>query len=136
MILVKLIVRKNKEVKKLKSIRFTIAQLNNFRLFVKTPRIVKVPEEANVVDLILLLDQEYHTMILNDGKDHAIDFLDAKIKSLLQLLWNPMEEKFYDDVGIKARTAPPESEALPIELDWRYVLPNNSWIVLTPDAGC
>jgi len=47
-----------------------------------------------------------------------------------------MDEKFYDDVGIEARTAPPDSEPLPIELDWRYVIPHDSWIVLTPDAGC
>jgi hypothetical protein len=82
------------------------------------------------------LDQEYQKKISGDNSDHSLVFLDGKIKTLMQLLWNPNDQRFYDDVGVEARTAPPESNSFPIETDWRTNIPDGAWIVLTPDAGC
>lgn len=120
----------------MKTIRFTIGQLRHFRKIVQTPREMTVPDSATVLDIIALLDQEYAQKIQNDGNDHKLDFMDERMQTLLQLLWNPIEQRFYDDVGVEARTAPPASDSLPIESEWNLNIPDGSWIVLTPDAGC
>lgn len=99
---------------------------------------MEVADNATFLDLVAALDGEYQSAILGDNNPHTLDFMDKKILSLLQILWNPTTQQFYSDVGIEARTAPPESASIPIELPsgWQLSLPDNAWVMLTPDAGC
>jgi len=120
----------------MKKIRITIGLLEQFRKYVGNPREMKVPDTATVLDLIALLDQEYVQKTQNDNNDHRADFMDEDLQTLMQLLWDPTTQRFYDDVGIEARTAPPASDALPIETEWNLIIPDGSWLVLTPNAGC
>jgi hypothetical protein len=119
-----------------KSVRIGIMQMPDFREIVKTPRNIKISDDAKVLDILALLDQEYSQKIGFHRKDRPKDFKDDRICSLLQLLWDPVKQNFYDDVAVEARTAPPESEPLPIEQDWRTPIPDGSWIILAPDSGC
>jgi hypothetical protein len=97
-----------------------------------------VVDDATFLDLLAELDREYQRVIQSDGETHDMDFMDGKILSLLQLLWNPATRQFYSDVGVEARTAPPESDSIPMEqpTGWKMSLPDQSWVILTPDAGC
>jgi hypothetical protein len=127
---------KNGQENNMKTIRFTIGQLSHFRPIVKTPREIPISDSTNVLDIIAMLDQEFQHKTSGDGIDHSEVFLDGKIKTLMQLLWNPNDQRFYDDVGVEARTAPPESNSIRIDTNWKTPISDGAWIVLTPDAGC
>ena len=121
----------------MKSVRISIMQLSYFREVVKTPRITEINDSDTIIDIIYNLDKEYYNHINpQDRKNRPNDFLDERMDSLLQLLWDPESCKFYDDVAVEARTASPESKSIPIENDWKEIIPNEAWIVLTPNAGC
>jgi hypothetical protein len=120
-------------------LRITIGQLSNFTKYAHTPRNIDTPNTHNIIDLISMLDEEYFENISKENnplKDHSMDLLDPKLKSLLHLLWNPITQEFYEDVSVEARTAPPESNNIPIEQNPFLKLPADSWYVLVPDAGC
>ena len=107
-----------------------------FREYVKTPRWFDLPGPTTILDLIMILDRDYWESVGTNRSGKESVFMDAKIWSLMQMLWNPETGKFYEDVGIEARTAAPESEMIPIDTDVQINIPSESWIVLTPDAGC
>ncbi|MHA1720256.1 MAG: hypothetical protein ACTSWX_10440 [Promethearchaeota archaeon] len=100
------------------------------------PQKLELPVGTNIVDIIGLLDNMYYERIKNDDKSHNMDFLDKKVHSILQLLWNPENGEFYEDVGIELITPTQTEDVIPIEKDWCVKIPDQAWIVLTPDAGC
>jgi hypothetical protein len=121
----------------MKSIRIAIMNLSYFREVVKTPRYIEVPDDANILDILYMLDMEYWEKM--KGVPHSkrkMHFYDDKIHFLMQLLWDPNNLRFCEDVGIDTWYDPPTDESIPIEKDWKINLPPNSRIVLTPDAGC
>ncbi|WP_371802281.1 hypothetical protein [Candidatus Lokiarchaeum ossiferum] len=119
----------------MKDVNVTIS-LHTFRRVVKMPRIMSLRDEAHIIDIIATLDQEFHEKTKEDGKPHTMDFQDKKVISLLQMLWNPIKKQFYSDVGIEARTPFPDLKALPVDTDWKFSLPNNANLILTPDPMC
>lgn len=121
----------------MKKIRIGIMNLSNFRDVVKTPRFIDIPDDANIIDVIHILDQEYWEKMRGvPNKQRKLHFYDEDIHFLMQLLWNPKEERFCEDVGIDTFTDPPSDQVIPIESDWKFILPPDSRIILTPDAGC
>ncbi len=119
----------------MKDVNVTIS-LHTFRKVVKMPRVMSLPDDAHIIDIISTLDQEFHEKTRNDGPAHTMDFQDKKVKSLLQMLWNPKEEKFYNDVGIEARTPFPDLKALPVDTNWKFSIPSGANLILTPDPMC
>ncbi len=120
-----------------KTVRIVIAQLRRFRKILKTPIEMKLPPEGTILDIIGNLDREYQQLIKEDGLNHVEDFLDDRIYSLMQLLWNPATAEFYEDVGVECRTNPDlGSDSVPIEVNPFISLGDGDWAVLTPDAGC
>ena len=113
-----------------------IVQLHTIRQIIKMPQNLTFPDGTNVIDIIAYLDDLYQNLIKDDTKPHAMDFLEKKVRSILQLLWNPETEQFYEDVGLEARLPSQTAEPIPIEKNWRVEIPDQAWVVLTPDAGC
>ena len=113
-----------------------IIQLSAIRPIIKMPQNLQFPDGTNVIDIIGYLDDKYQKLIENDNKSHAMDFLEKKVRSILHLLWNPKTEQFYEDVGLEARLPSQNGETVPIEKNWRVEIPDQTWLVLTPDAGC
>ena len=113
-----------------------IVQLTTIRPIIKMPQNLKFPDGTNVIDIIGYLDEKYQKLIANDTKPHAMDFMEKKVRSILQLLWNPETEQFYEDVGLEARLPSQTGDTVPIEKNWRVEIPDQTWLVLTPDAGC
>jgi hypothetical protein len=120
---------------KLITVNVTISW-HSLRRYVNMPQVFQVPPQINILDLICQMDKLYFENRKTSSRSHALDFMDRKIKSALQMLWNPETRQFYDDVGVECRTPPPESEATPVEKDWRTPIKDNSWIVLMPSAQC
>ena len=121
------------------TIRITIPHLRYFRKFAKTPRNILWKDRLHIIKILSDLDKEfienYNPNAANNPTPQEI-FLDGKIWSVLQLLWNSKTKKFYDDVGVEAREHPPESENIPIELNPFTPIPPGSFLILTPDSGC
>ena len=111
-------------------------QLHTIRPIIKMPLELKLPEGTNIVDIIAKFDEIYQNAIKDDNRFHNMDFLDKKVHSILQLLWNPKTEQFYEDVGLEAMIPSQTGDSIPIEKDWRVEIPDQAWVVLTPDAGC
>jgi hypothetical protein len=121
----------------MKSVRIAIMNLHYFREVVKTPRFCELPDDATIIDLLIGLDREYWEKMRGIPTSvRKLHFYDERIQFLLQLLWDPETQRFYDDVGIDTWTDPPDDRGIPIESNWQVVLPPNSRIVLTPNAGC
>ena len=99
---------------KLKTIRYTILNLKKFENIIKTPREINLPDDANIIDFILELDKCYFKEIKEKKNDGLEGFHDDYIRSLLQLMWNPQRLKFYEDVGLGARSPAPKYKYLPV----------------------
>lgn len=106
------------------------------RRYVKLPQNLKIDAGSTIVDLIYLIDKQYFENRKNSTRSHALDFMDRKIKSALQMLWNSETGKFYGDVGIECRLTTDSSKSAPIEENWQTPIPNNSYTILIPDAQC
>ena len=109
---------------------------HSLRKYVKMPQTFEITPQTNVIDIIYRIDKQYFENRSGSTRSHDLDFMDRRIKSSLQLLWNSDTGRFYGDVGVECRTPPPDSLSAPIETDWRTPIPEGSWIILTPDAGC
>lgn len=119
----------------MKSVRISIIAPSQFRKMVKTPRDQVLSDDATIIDLISQLDQEYFPQVITHPEDFKTVFYDDRILSLLQLIWDPRTQRFYEDVNLEARSAAPESNNIPIEKQWNTNLPNGSWIVIIPEIG-
>lgn len=111
-------------------------QLHTIRPIIKMPQHLILPDGTNVIDIIAHLDDMYQNLIKDDNKQHAMDFLEKKNLSILQLLWNPETELFHEDVGLEAMIPSQTGDTIPIEKNWRVEIPDQAWVVLTPDTGC
>ncbi len=108
-----------------------------FRSTLRIPRKMTSDPPRSILDLIAECDLEYRDLMQRNGKKIPPNaFMDSKIQTALQLLWNPDQEVFYDDVGVEARQNNAESTSIPIDTDPYMFLPDDCWVVLTPDAGC
>jgi hypothetical protein len=119
-----------------KKIKISIGQLGKFKEIINTPKTYLVHDRSNIIELIALLDQDFQNVSIPTEITKNPIFLYKEVTFLLQLLWNPELERFYNDVGVEARTSFPESKAIPIDTNWRMNIPDGSWIILTPDATC
>lgn len=106
----------------------TLVVLHDKILKITNKFTVEIPDNGNVIDAIAAADIKLKETLGN--KPFPIKILN----NLLQLLWNPKSGEFYVDLGVDARDA--NNEWLPIADDPFYILPNDSRIFLTPDAGC
>ncbi|MHA1583686.1 MAG: hypothetical protein ACTSWL_00400 [Promethearchaeota archaeon] len=117
----------------IKSIKANIG-VHGYRNHIKLPMMLSCSDDANILDIIGMLDKMYYEQVIQEGKQGSKDFYWKNMKSLMQLFWNPITQKFFEDVGIEAWTE--EDKPIPIEKDWRTIIPDKSWVYLTPDAGC
>lgn len=120
----------------MKRIIFSLSQLNNVEQIVNLPPEIEIPDNATILDVICIIDRAYYKNRTSPHSEHETDFLNKNMLSLMQLIWNPEKQAFYDDVGVEARTAAPESARIPIVEDWKIIIPDGAWILLAPDAGC
>jgi hypothetical protein len=96
-----------------------------------------VPDDANIIDILVSIDQEYWEKMYDvPNEQRKLHFYDENIHFLLQLLWDPREQRFCEDVGIDSFIDGASDQTIPIESDWKLSLPPDSRIILTPDAGC
>ncbi|MHA1518754.1 MAG: hypothetical protein ACTSRK_01095 [Promethearchaeota archaeon] len=106
------------------------------RRYVKMPQTFEITPKTNIIDIIYRIDKQYFENRKGSKRSNVLDFMERRIKSALQMLWNSETGLFYGDVGVECRTSPPESISAPVETDWRTPIPEGSWIVLMPDAEC
>ncbi|MCP4762981.1 MAG: hypothetical protein GY870_14475 [archaeon] len=120
----------------IKKVEITICSLDSFNKYVQTPQTFEVSDEANILEIISMLDKELYKVVSEKKILDSNDFIGENMKSLLQVIWNPVDQSIYEDVGVEARTAPPESSFIPLKKKWNEEIPDGAWIVLTPDIGC
>ena len=89
---------------------------------------LSVEDNADVIDILAAGDREFFKML--GDKPFPIDVF----KNLLQLIYNPETDEFYSDIGVEARDK--DKNWIPIVKDLSANIPDNSFIYLTPDAGC
>jgi hypothetical protein len=120
----------------MKTIEFSICNMTEVSKYVNLSRILTIKDDNTILDIISMFDEEYRNNISSDGIDHSRDFRFDAVYSILQMLWTSKERRFYSDVSVEARTAAPEARLLPLKDQFDIDIPNNSWVVITPDAGC
>ncbi|NVM27707.1 MAG: hypothetical protein HWN65_02605 [Candidatus Helarchaeota archaeon] len=93
----------------------------------RDPIDVTVDNDADVIQAIAAGDRFL-------TQKHKGKFPLEGISSFLQLVWDPNEWTFFEDVGIEARDA--EKAFIPLRDDPTVVLPPGSDVKINPDAGC
>src|SRR6056297_1059827 len=95
---------------------------------------LQVPEVFTLFDVIGKLDQKYFEKIrpkLSPTELKRILF-DSACKTLLQVLWNSKEKRFYEDVIFHARKSFSSRESLPVRENLKFILPDKAYIILGP----
>jgi len=108
--------------------------MKKIKLFVYDPSINNVAgreldlllnDEANVIDAINEVDR----IINGKGGFPVLDY-----KSLLHMIYNPVENRFYKQVAIRAHA---ESDPrLNVRDDPKKELPDRTTVILIPAGGC
>lgn len=86
---------------------------------------LSVPDNANVIDAIETVDE----VIKREGT-----FPLPEYGSLLHMLYNPVEDRFYVQVGIHAYSEP--GKAFDVRNDTKKILPDGAQVIISPQAGC
>jgi len=86
---------------------------------------LSVPDDANVIDVLKRVDD---IIELKGG------FPLPEYRSLLHMLYNPVEDRFYVQVGIHAYSEP--GKTLDVRNDTKKILPDGAQIIISPQAGC
>jgi len=84
-----------------------------------------IEDEANILDIIIKVDE-----IINSKGGFPL----SEHKGLLHMLYNPVTDRFYKQVGVHAYTEP--GKFYNVRDNVRQVLPDGATIILIPDAGC
>ncbi len=82
-------------------------------------------ERANILDLINEADKIIH----RKGR-----FPSKHYQSLLHCVYNPIEERFYEQTGINAYTA--SQKFLDVRNNPKMELPDGAIVILLPEGGC
>jgi hypothetical protein len=80
---------------------------------------------ASIIDLI----KEADKIIRSKGR-----FPSRYYESLLHCVYNPVEERFYEQTGINAYTA--SQKFLDVRNNPKMELPDGAIVILLPDGGC
>lgn len=86
---------------------------------------LSLPDNTNVIDVIRTADE----VIKRKGA-----FPLPEYGSLLHMVYNPIEDRFYVQVGIHAYSEP--GKALDVRNDTKKILPHGAQIIISPQAGC
>jgi len=82
-------------------------------------------DKANILDLI----NEADKIIRSKGR-----FPSKYYQSLLHCVYNPVEERFYEQTGINAYTA--SQKFLDVRNNPKMELPDGAIVILLPEGGC
>lgn len=93
---------------------------------VKDPLEFLLEEGATIVDVIKLADEE---ILKRTGKFPVKDY-----KSLLHMVYNPLENRFYKQVAIQGYTQP--GSFMNVRENPKKPLPKSITIVLVPEGPC
>ncbi|MBD3340516.1 MAG: hypothetical protein GF353_15515 [Candidatus Lokiarchaeota archaeon] len=96
---------------------------------------VKSDDDANIVETLALVDKKD----MENPDDSIFPLFDGYIRNYLQLIWNPKENKIYDDIGIMPYGPNEEGDLrkfMPIRDNIEFNLYPNSYIDIQPDSGC
>jgi len=86
---------------------------------------LSVPDDVNVIDAIEKVDE-----VIKRKEGFPL----PEYGSLLHMLYNPIEDGFYVQVGIHAYSEP--GKAFDVRNDTKKVLPDGAQIIISPQAGC
>ncbi len=86
---------------------------------------LSVPDDANVVHVIERVDE----VIRSKG-----GFPLPEYGSLLHMLYSPVEDRFYTQVGIHAYTEP--GKTVDVRNDIKTIVQDGMQIIISPQAGC
>jgi len=116
----------NHLVIKMKRIKIDIAE-STFNQVFKKPIELELDDDANIIDAMAALDNYIINLSIRPKKYswNAI--------TTIQLIWNPKEWDFFQDVGIEARG--PNNELIP-RSNLFNPLPDGTSVVFWPEAGC
>ncbi|MFQ6064073.1 MAG: hypothetical protein ACE5L6_01220 [Candidatus Bathyarchaeia archaeon] len=108
--------------------------MKRIKLFIHEPSINKIigrelnlllPDTANLIDAINEVDK----MINSKGNFPALQY-----RSLLHMIYNPIENRFYKQVAITAHKEP--GQMLNVRDNPKQELPEETMVTLIPAGGC
>jgi hypothetical protein len=119
---------------KIKKITFkismTLSKLSKGKDF-----IVSVKDNATFVEALAMVDK----YIFQHPEESIFPIFDGYIHNYLQLVWNPEENKIYEDVGLMPYGPNDDGNLrkfMPLRDDIDFNLFADSVIDLQPDSGC
>ena len=86
---------------------------------------LSLPDNTNVIDAIRTADE----VIKRKGA-----FPLREYGSLLHMVYNPIEDRVYVQVGVHAYSEP--GKAFDVRNDTKKILPDGAQIIISPQAGC
>ncbi len=99
-----------------------------------SPQTVEISDTGDLIEAIAAFDRKFFEQSMTNlaGRKKVLDGREAR--SILHLLWNPQQNALYPNMGLEARG--PQMNWLPLKENLEQVLPPDSSITITIDAGC
>ncbi len=99
-----------------------------------SPQTVEISDTGDLIEAVAAFDRKF----FQSSKENSIGrkklLEEREVQSLLHLVWNPQQNSLYPNIGLEARG--PQMNWLPLKENLEQVLPPDSSITITIDAGC
>ncbi len=95
---------------------------------------MEISDTGDLIEAIAAFDRKFFQSSKDNttGRKKLLDEREAI--SLLHMIWNPQQNTLYPNIGLEARG--PQMKWLPLKDNPEQVLPPDSSITITIDAGC
>jgi hypothetical protein len=87
-----------------------------------------------LVEAIAAFDQSFFRSSKENPACRKRVLEEREVQSLLHMLWNPRQNALYPNIGLEARG--PQMKWIPLKENLDEVLPPDSAVIITVDAGC
>ena len=99
-----------------------------------SPQDVEISDTGDLIEAIAGFDRRFFQSSTENPAGRKKLLEEREVQSLLHLVWNPQQNAIYPNIGLEARG--PQMRWLPLKEDLEQVLPPDSSITITIDAGC
>ncbi len=119
--------RKGERLKRMKSITLSILEPGIRRIIGEEIKVL-IGDNEDFLDAIAEIDEKYMKRPVRAKRG------DVEIQSIMQFIWDPVNDVIFDDVGIESRDR--ERNWIPLKRELHVDIPDGTTVLITPEAGC
>ncbi len=119
--------RKGERLKRMKSTTLSILEPGIRRIIGEEIKVL-IGDNEDFLDAIAEIDEKYMKRPVRAKRG------DVEIQSIMQFIWDPVNDVIFDDVGIESRDR--ERNWIPLKRELHVDIPDGTTVLITPEAGC